>query len=904
MNKFSRRVLQHQLALAGLLGAGTFVFQSQTYAYGSLDDDMVINLDGVKIVADKTYNGALTGVFNNRGLTAIKLGSSSKVIADGNGSFATGIFLGGDASTLSASGLGVNVKGSTVYGIEVSGKKGSVTLGTGGSISVEGTSGHAIHVSNASSLQANGITINSNIDGIKVQGHGSSVNLGSGSSITSNSTAIYALSSANGPAKFTASRLTVDTQGLNAYGVNIQLNAIVDLGTGSLIATHGPDAAGAWVQGEFKADAVRIITTGDGSVALFVDSDGTAIIGADSHLSAEQGGGLIAKEEGSKNGSRIDFFGSVTQPNTIFSRESYGAVARSAGSVVNLKNTEITIAHNNPKSQSSYGLLAEEGGEINGENLTMDVAAGGHGVYAIKGSKIALTGDTVIRLADNTGLAIATANDNGYAPSTITGIGKMTIDGGVCARGNGIIDLTMDSGSRLTGGTSVENDGKVNMGLTGSRWNMSQDSSVSKLVLNNSIVDFTEDKTGSILSVGDLSGHGTFIMRINIVGDFADKLVVTGTSAGNHNIRVLNRGSLATRGNEVITVVETQDGQASFRLQNTSRAVELGGYRYNIRRNALNANHWELFSSGKNLTSTSDNSGNFLNVGYLLNYAETQTLLQRMGALRQTKNSQGDVWVRAFTGKFDSFGRGKLSGFDMDYTGIQLGVDRRLNIADADVYLGLMGGSTKADSNYQKGDGDVKGYHFGAYGTYVTPNNFYVDGILKYSRLKNSFNVTDTQDNRIIGSASSDGYGLSVGVGKRFYLNAKTAGYYIEPQAQLSYLHQDSSSSASNGLTVDLDSYDSTLARASAIIGYEAKEGKNPVNVYFKTGYVTEMSGNAGYRLNGNLEKHDFGGGWWENGIGIATQLNKKHNLYIDGTYATGSKFDQMQINAGYRYSF
>ena len=48
-----------------------------------------------------------------------------------------------------------------------------------------------------------------------------------------------------------------------------------------------------------------------------------------------------------------------------------------------------------------------------------------------------------------------------------------------------------------------------------------------------------------------------------------------------------------------------------------------------------------------------------LNVGYLINYAETQTLMQRMGDLRQN-SGDNNAWLRGFGGKFNSFAGGKV----------------------------------------------------------------------------------------------------------------------------------------------------------------------------------------------------------------------------------------------------
>ena len=75
--------------------------------------------------------------------------------------------------------------------------------------------------------------------------------------------------------------------------------------------------------------------------------------------------------------------------------------------------------------------------------------------------------------------------------------------------------------------------------------------------------------------------------------------------------------------------------------------------------------------------------------------------------------------------------------------------------------------------------------------------------------------------------------------------------------------------------------------------------------MYFKTGYIREFSGKTHYTFNGaDRESYDFGGGWWDNGIGLNMQINDRHNIYMDANYAKGSRFDQKQFNIGYRYSF
>ena len=68
---------------------------------------------------------------------------------------------------------------------------------------------------------------------------------------------------------------------------------------------------------------------------------------------------------------------------------------------------------------------------------------------------------------------------------------------------------------------------------------------------------------------------------------------------------------------------------------------------------------------------------------------------------------------------------------------------------------------------------------------------------------------------------------------------------------------------------------------------------------------MKEFAGQTSYVFNHVAkEKYNFAGNWWDNGIGVNMQFNNQHNLYVDAVYSLGNKFDQKQVNIGYRYSF
>ncbi|GKX61489.1 outer membrane autotransporter barrel domain-containing protein [Pragia fontium] len=940
-SKFCRRALNQRLAMAGLLSLSAMVFQQHALAaeLGSQNADIITLNDGDKITADLRNNGQLYGVSDNFRTANINLADDVSItITENNTNTAPrGVIVQGKNSVLTANRLSVDVAGGGGgFGLDIWGNNTKVDLGTGSYIKVNSNGTlftKGIFVGSASTLLANGLTIETNKGfGLDIQHQGTSVNLGEGSLISVEEGVGVDISgtgiSSNdkyGPSRFEATRLTINAK---LRGIAINKNAIVDLGSDSIINVTGDGAEGIYIlaNGEVKADRLTVKTTGNqGATALSVNSMGIANIGAGSHMSSLKSDPVVAFNKGSGKAT-INFSGTSEQRNTIFSGGLYGVSAQ-FNSVINLSNTDISVDRG---GALGLGLSVMGGGVITGDNLTINGAAGARGVYTMSDSQIDLSGETIIHMADPAAIAIATQHNDGYSASRINAGGKMDIVGSILSQG-GLITIDMQSGSQWSGGASSDNvnDGFLNIAMANSRWNMTADSNLDKLVLNNSTVDFSEDKVGSLLTIGELSGNGHFILRTDLVSDgvnaIGDKLVVSGKSEGNHQLTVLNRGSLATTGNEILTVVETQDGQAKF---TSTSEVELGGYLYAVRQNGT---HWELYSPGvyvppppepepqpnpdpepipepepqpnPSITTSADAGANFLNIGYLLNYAESQTLFQRMGDLRQTGKS-GDMWLRGFAGKFDSFAGGKLSRFDMNYDGMQLGADKQVT-EQLPVFMGIFTGLTKGSPNYASGDGTVKSHHFGVYGTYIAENGFYLDGMVKYSRLKNDFSVRDSQNNRVSGNGSSDGLSFSLETGQKLSLGQQGNGFYIEPQAQLSYSHQDATRvNASNGLKVDLGSYESLIGRGSAVVGYELQQGDNSLNVYLKTGYLREFSGDTDYRLNGSPESHSFKGGWWNNGVGVSAQMNQQHTLYLDLDTSTGNKFNQRQINAGYRFSF
>ena len=705
-------------------------------------------------------------------------------------------------------------------------------------------------------------------------------------------------------------------------------------------------------KGEFNGE-VSINTSGEGSVGILtVKSDNSTQLG-----SALTFNDKVTINTSGDNNKGI-YFGTTAYDD-------------SPGDTIEIKNgLDLTASNGTPILMTQKGGKLNISGGSNDVGIVSEDykhynAIEAHaGVVNIDG-KANIKGDILAiynRILNDKGIVYLNLIDGSRLLSTIDN--RLPSD----PQAKGDINLNL-SGSqsqwKMTGNSVVDSlalsdDAKVSFG-----YNYDTPDSASHLDNNNKAMTLTAD---SLAGNGVFEMRTAIGTNLD-----SDMLKITGAqqATGNHRISINDQrtGAATVTGNEKIKLVETNGGNAEFSL--FSSAIDIGGYEFNTLNGFENSNpggkDWILSASPKsnngggssdtgnggsdsgdtgnggsdtgstdnggsssgsnnnggetsggsgtkpdsrpNLTNTAKNAANILNSNYLMNYVETQTLLQRMGQLRTDDTASGKVWGRIYTGKLSSFNDKRLSGFDMDYYGLQLGLDRKLNSDKVNFYYGLMGGLSRGNVDHNVGDGSTNSYSLGLYGTLQSQNGFYLDGLVKYMHMTNKFNSMTAGGYHVKGDGNTNGFSIGAEVGKRIHLSSEgnpDEGWYVEPQAQLTYSHQDGATiNASNGLSTRLGSYDSLIGRASLIVGYTIQSGKNPVDIYLKTGYLREFKGETSYTFNQVAkEKYDFGGNWWDNGIGVNMRLNRKHNLYGDVVYSAGNKFDRKQVNIGYRYNF
>ena len=857
----------------------------------------------VTSLAGSDLNVTISGQGGQRGIQGqgnVNLGSNSKITATSTASTANGINLGG--STLQAENVTVNATGQTsATGLALfqtnttfTGQNNSITAKSNGS-SVTGIQVNG-GTSGPSNLTFERVDINveaaslGDAQGIFSYMKDSHVDLGSGSTIkTKNALGVVLSATAQDPnpvnSTFTADKLTLTTEGTGAHGIQSMFGSTMTL-TDSEVTTNGTNAHALILAG----GATNNIT-GSEINAKGAEAYGVYITEIGTPNKAPSVLNLIDTQVTSTNHGIYVRSSTMTDKN-----QGVGAIT------INAKYSDI-------KSTDGYGIRAL-GSEttMNLDHSTLAGATDGTAVRfeaKIAGDKmdVNLTNQSVIT-GDISSVGVA-----GITNALAVNAKQSKVLGDAIATAGSTINAKFEDNSYWQGkGEYLATGDALNVELGDSTWDMTADSRLSSLTLNNSNVNFVSDITGGTfetLEVNDLSGNGTFAMRTDIAALQGDLLSVTGTSAGSHGLHIPNQGSAGVDPTQELNVVQTADGVAAFALKNN---VEVGGYQYGLHRDGVNSNNWNLYSTGK-ATPAANAVISIANGAYLLNYAETQTLMQRMGDLRQSE-SQGNIWARAYGGKFESSSDSFLSGFDMTYSGMQVGGDKKITLKDGkgDLYLGGMFGYSKGDQSYETGHGSVDSKSLGVYGTYIAPSGFYADAIVKYGWMKNDYKVLDTAGGLVTGDdINTSGLSASLELGQRIHFNKQSKqGWYVEPQAQISFGHQSGGSfTASNGLNVDVESYNSVLGRVGLLAGYEIKGGKNPVNIYGKVSYVHEFDGDMGVRMNGIGANQSFGDSWITYGVGVTAQIAKKHNVYLDIERASGGQFDQpWAINGGYRFSW
>ncbi|MDU8362605.1 autotransporter outer membrane beta-barrel domain-containing protein [Pseudomonas syringae group sp. J309-1] len=467
--------------------------------------------------------------------------------------------------------------------------------------------------------------------------------------------------------------------------------------------------------------------------------------------------------------------------------------------------------------------------------------------------------------------------------------------------------INLSNNSTLTG--TVSNAQSMNMDST-SRWNMVNDSSVGSLALNGGTVNLRGANAGfRVLTLGALSGAGTFAIGTDLAGHLSDLINVTGSATGSHTLAVQNTGVDPIQEDHAQQVVHTGSGDGVFAIP--EGAVDVGTFQYELQKRGTD---WFLVQAN----TTNPDPGNpgdpiitpstravvgLFSAAPTVWYGELSTLRSRMGELR-TGRTEGGTWARAYGNKFNVSAADQVS-YQQTQQGVSLGVDTPLPSADGQWLVGVMGGLSQSDLDLKNGtSGEVNSYYLGLYSTWISTSGYYVDAVIKANRFENKADVLMSNGVKAEGKYDNYGVGGSIESGKHIALADK---WFVEPYVQLSSLWVSGENyGLDNGMQARSNHADSLLGKVGTYLGRTIDLQRGGfVQPYVRVAGAQEFAHSNKVKVNSTTFSDDLSGTRGEVGAGVAAQLTDVLQVHADVDYSKGDNIEQpWGVNIGIRYAW
>ncbi|WP_193745790.1 autotransporter outer membrane beta-barrel domain-containing protein [Brucella anthropi] len=658
----------------------------------------------------------------------------------------------------------------------------------------------------------------------------------------------------------------------------------------------------------------------------------------------------VAGEPGINYEERADIFDSELVGFTA------GALVRRNGTL-NLAGSQVVGSGSTANGiDLGTGTVNVSGGSrITGMASGISIINGDTGDYVSRGRHVSID-NSLVEGVNGAAISVKGTADLG------TDVDITISNGSTLKGGNGnilevdefsVLDATVDN-SALEGNVVVENGGIANIAFqnnaslkglmtgvgsasldTGSAWQMTGDSDVNDLSLNGGSVHISDLTGGNFntLTVGSLTGNGTFYMATDIDASDNDKLVVTdaGGASGDHLIHVRNTGAEPTTPNHLI-LVETNGGDAIFSAYGGK--VDIGVYSYEL---ARIGDTWRLIGGDGSVTplpepefpddctpgvdcpvdpdpdpepdpqpelSKSAQTVIGLHAASAnVWYAETGSLRQRMGDVRMGRGENG-LWGRTYGRGFKGNGASGAD-FDQNIWGLQAGAEREVNLGGIPIILGAFGGYSNSTVKIDGGsEGDIDSGYGGIYATWLGNDGLYVDGLFKINRFSNEAGVVMSDGTGASGDYSATAFGGQIEVGKTFNF---ANGFYAEPFIQLAALRIGSFDyGLTNGMHTDGEAYESLQGRIGATFGYNHKlENGSTLQPYVRLAIAQEFADNNKLKINTVQFNNAFDGTRGEVGAGFAYKLNDAVQIHADVDFSGGKDVDRnWGGNFGLSYKF
>ena len=473
-------------------------------------------------------------------------------------------------------------------------------------------------------------------------------------------------------------------------------------------------------------------------------------------------------------------------------------------------------------------------------------------------------------------------------------VNNSRLTGDFIADDTSVLNVTLRNHARLDG--NITNGNSVVIDSSG-HWQLAADNSIKSLAMDGGSVGFSEDPFHA-LTVGGLSGRGMFDMRIDLANGVGDLLNVAGEATGKHWLKIRNTGVEAVPAEfDALRVVHTESGDAEFAL--VGGRADLGVYSYALEQQGTD---WFIVGSGKIVSPSTQSALALFSAGPTIWNSELTVLRSRMGEVRGQE--EGGGWIRSYGNRFKA---SLDSGVDYQQKqqGLSFGADAPIPVSDGHLLVGLMGGYSKSDLDMSRGtSGEVDSYYVGAYGTWLSDEGYYVDGVLKLNQFHNASKVAMSDGSKAKGDYSNKAVGGSVEFGKHIKL---PDDYFVAPYAQLSSVWIEGDSyTLDNGLQARTRQTQSVLGKVGSTVGrqFALKDG-GVVQPYVRVALAHEFSRSNDVSVNDQRFDNDLFGSRAELGAGVSVSLSERLQVHADFDYMKGEHVEQpWGANVGLRLAF
>lgn len=525
---------------------------------------------------------------------------------------------------------------------------------------------------------------------------------------------------------------------------------------------------------------------------------------------------------------------------------------------------------------------------------------------------VAVNSSAKVYVGDQSSISNATLNggsleilSGGTSTGAVINDGYMIVDSGGTAKnqvvngglfdvfaGGNVDGLTINGGETVfEGDATVQGTTTINSkGFVYLHGNTTFDD----LEFNNGSVFSIYNGTFKDINITTLNGNGTIVMNSNVAQNQHDSLTIN-SGSGSVGIALIDYSSMPVFKQDMKLI----DGIAGENFYLVGGAADVGAFHYDLQKQG---DDWYLVKTLQ-LSDTAVLAKNTYAATRSIMYSHMQNVNNRLGEVHT--NKVDGVWVRGMYRQleleFDD-----TTEADVDVNGVQIGYDYALNQNMFNRWLvGFYGGYSTEDQSFDRnGSGDGKTYSFGAYTTMIAENGLYADISAAYYHHKQDIISYLPHGSQVDSSYDVDGYSLSLEGGKRFEISN---GYYIEPQAQISYTDFDNVSYRTSYNTL-IEAYNqgSLLARAGVILGKRLDNQYNmPIDMFVRGDFYSEMDNGHKVEVAGYAIEEDRSEEFVRLGAGMNLNTNKGQELYLGIGTIIGDKVNMpidLSLNARFEF--